>query len=832
MPGYLDSAVLAGQPYKGMSVSQPYGLDSRGPPDLIRFPSSTVSPPSVTSKALYTDPRADPLTVPGSYGTMTAESKYAGVSSGGLVGSVGNDIYSSPLTSAGLGGLQPPPAHSGSSHSMRASTIQRNPYQPDKYEAVSGAPRPEYGTKSPFREMVKHEMLQKDSLQPSHVGYPDPSRPQAGAAPVYQSPPRSTAYSEPGRPTYDSPHPASGSYDEPRGNLYDQRPPATSSYAQVSSGQQGYHDVIPRTQAYQEGAMSGYLDSRRPSNSMYPDSSPPVPTNRGSYPNSPQVAAPQLPASTAASHYTSYNSPTAQSFATKKPTYVSSRQYGAGYDAMSPEAQQPHTPDSRYSTIAYSDLDMKQPNSGLHGNAAMGPGYQEMSPVGSQQPSPLAGASHPSPGMHHSPHQASPLTPHQPSPMQPSPMQPSSMGAGSPQVPMGSPQAVSNAIHQPSPATVQAVADSTTKPRKRQRRKKSDKPVLPPPAKIPAMQGQYDMPGKNYIPAGYGTQYPAGYEAQSPGMQPGMTPVGSPGMQPPPGGLTDYSSMSGQQQHPTSPGQPLMPNQNSPYPPTSEYNSNVQPMQEHMQAYQQPLSGPPIRPQYPPNDVPYVKSEFPGPVKTSPSPPPQQLQPAAPVQLKQEANLKQEVKSETKAAVTMDPDDEFAHLAASPKVAGANTDEKSGDKKSKTFLNSYLSFIQGEKGETLTSVKNSDMSQKPELPKYIPEPRPPVMRRPPDDPMFEADTDSNSSAPKNDSKPEDAASKPGGEDENPLGQMSMSQELAMMVNLDSVNIQPEPEEIPEELPTFDLEMERRQLAEQLKRLNKGKKKKKKGTGGE
>ena len=40
------------------------------------------------------------------------------------------------------------------------------------------------------------------------------------------------------------------------------------------------------------------------------------------------------------------------------------------------------------------------------------------------------------------------------------------------------------------------------------------------------------------------------------------------------------------------------------------------------------------------------------------------------------------------------------------------------------FMGSFLSFLQGNKGETLSSVTNSTVTKKPELPKYIPDPRP------------------------------------------------------------------------------------------------------------
>ena len=46
-----------------------------------------------------------------------------------------------------------------------------------------------------------------------------------------------------------------------------------------------------------------------------------------------------------------------------------------------------------------------------------------------------------------------------------------------------------------------------------------------------------------------------------------------------------------------------------------------------------------------------------------------------------------------------------------------------------TFMNSFLSFLQGQKGETLSSVTNSAVTDRPPMPKYIPEPKSAKVRR-------------------------------------------------------------------------------------------------------
>lgn len=96
--------------------------------------------------------------------------------------------------------------------------------------------------------------------------------------------------------------------------------------------------------------------------------------------------------------------------------------------------------------------------------------------------------------------------------------------------------------------------------------------------------------------------------------------------------------------------------------------------------------------------------------------------------------------------VADDMDDEFAHLASSPHISATSHDSEDDEEQTEkpdnsSFLGSFLSFIRGVKGETLSSVTNSDLKKKPDLPKYIPDPRPP--RRIIQDPTHECSSDSS-----------------------------------------------------------------------------------------
>lgn len=114
-------------------------------------------------------------------------------------------------------------------------------------------------------------------------------------------------------------------------------------------------------------------------------------------------------------------------------------------------------------------------------------------------------------------------------------------------------------------------------------------------------------------------------------------------------------------------------------------------------------------------------------------------------------------------AVKPEVDDEFAHLQKPPSTPAVNKQtqrttslfqnhtqntkpspppvQKPEIKKNPNsgFLNSFLSFIQGKKPETLSSV-NTSVVKRPELPKYIPEPpRPKAVQK---DRKFDSDSTS------------------------------------------------------------------------------------------
>lgn len=92
---------------------------------------------------------------------------------------------------------------------------------------------------------------------------------------------------------------------------------------------------------------------------------------------------------------------------------------------------------------------------------------------------------------------------------------------------------------------------------------------------------------------------------------------------------------------------------------------------------------------------------------------------------------------QTKSVTVQDPDflEEFGHLQ-SPPFTGAKLDTITSHccgpvSKQSPFQNSFLSFLQGNKAETLSSVTNSTITKRPMLPKYIPEPPRPKPVAPP-----------------------------------------------------------------------------------------------------
>lgn len=74
-------------------------------------------------------------------------------------------------------------------------------------------------------------------------------------------------------------------------------------------------------------------------------------------------------------------------------------------------------------------------------------------------------------------------------------------------------------------------------------------------------------------------------------------------------------------------------------------------------------------------------------------------------------------------------DEEFAHLVTPSESADTDTSKGAEGKKSgscqSAFQSSFLSFLQGHKGETLSQVTNSNI-QRPPMPKYTPDLRPVV----------------------------------------------------------------------------------------------------------
>ena len=84
-------------------------------------------------------------------------------------------------------------------------------------------------------------------------------------------------------------------------------------------------------------------------------------------------------------------------------------------------------------------------------------------------------------------------------------------------------------------------------------------------------------------------------------------------------------------------------------------------------------------------------------------------------------------KQKTKAELKCQPqeaemDEEFGHLATSSNKSSETQHRPKLASKDSSFQSSFLSFLQGNKQETLSSVTNSSITHKPELPKYIPEP--------------------------------------------------------------------------------------------------------------
>lgn len=132
--------------------------------------------------------------------------------------------------------------------------------------------------------------------------------------------------------------------------------------------------------------------------------------------------------------------------------------------------------------------------------------------------------------------------------------------------------------------------------------------------------------------------------------------------------------------------------------------------------------------------------------------------------------------------VKPEQDDEFSHLTEPPKVKKSESDfmKKTVSKTEpvsnpaetpslpprtprmdikaaaggSSFMDSYLNFLQGKKPETLSSMSSAIIHNKPQLPKYIPEPRRPRPVEVPKDTSKSDDSRTNSPRRDNDSKSE------------------------------------------------------------------------------
>ncbi|XP_064634671.1 uncharacterized protein LOC135492256 [Lineus longissimus] len=449
-----------------------YGL-----PESIFLPDQ-LGDSQMTKQSLFnTDPHTmkETASEAGAYGTVSTPSDAK--SSWGLSNFVPppsnpfGSISESPTSVFSLT-PEPPPAHSGS----RPSTIQRNPYQKPEYQ-----PKNDFQPKSDFPVRTEHSS--RSDYQSSR-----PNNSDFHLKPEYRSefPPKQEYHAPSVKPDYRQPEFPSKQEFQSRSHVKSEYQSAAKKSRTSSGHSQSLMNSVPRTTGHGMQPAMNQSQSSLPRHSSYP-SSPQV-SNPSTYPSSPHMRKPQVSHSQhSISEYNPYY-PASSGFSSAPSNTVT---YTSGsniepltYDPVSPPSNLPNS---------------RSHNSNTHN---FGLSLQEFTNMSNQDKLHLTDAQS---------HMASSSPIRVQNKIQgmggvastPSPMQPSPISVGSPQVPMASPhnhmsgqmaspQMASSSVP-PVPIPVQAVADSTTKPKRSRNRKKKEKtpdlkmmyPGPPPPLTSP-----------------------------------------------------------------------------------------------------------------------------------------------------------------------------------------------------------------------------------------------------------------------------------------------------------------------------------------------------------
>ncbi|XP_059175548.1 uncharacterized protein LOC131955442 [Physella acuta] len=131
-------------------------------------------------------------------------------------------------------------------------------------------------------------------------------------------------------------------------------------------------------------------------------------------------------------------------------------------------------------------------------------------------------------------------------------------------------------------------------------------------------------------------------------------------------------------------------------------------------------------------------------------------------------------------------DDELSHFTqpglAQPVMVKKEIHEPKPQPKD-SFQNSFLSYLQGHKQETLSSVSSSAVTKKPQLPKYIPEPRRPKPVQPPRESLNLSDAEDSTSKFKDSSMFSDNDSSHKSESDREGYSVQRTSELAVKITL-------------------------------------------------
>ena len=734
-----------------------------------RYASQSAASVAVSKSMLFnTDPHTMKETIPSSgYSSSgssapvpTSDSKSWGLpnyiqpSISNPYGALPGEVTSPTYSSSSLPIPEPPPAHSGT----RPSTIQRNPYQTKVY------------TEPP-----------KVYSEPSKA-YPEPTK----------------GYTEPSPPTRSSAHvsrvapPSQGGSYHLESVLRGTNPLSSQGPPAAHSNSHSLSRSLPSPQTYADPPRSmsthqTYQQSPPSMTAHHRFAEPPrsIATSHGTYSSSSRLPLPvdshHLP-----SPYETYNNTsTSSAYSTIAPPPTSSQLHSSlSYDPVSPA---PTMPDSQstesrrsYPNVLLEDL------AHISSKANFAHSIKNPSPLHSSPQRMSRGLA----DLQYSSAQQS-LTNTVQSPMQPSPI-----SVGSPQVgggggggmslgsPQGSHHAPSSTVPVP-PLPVQAMADSTTKPKKRRRSKKdfieTPKKEMTPPL-TPLTPLAYQQPSTpNSVPHTPTSVSVPSNHSSIPTPESGI-------MQSYEAPLSNASYIKHEDLSPMTAADPRF------------LHDNMSPAEEHSMSHPHPHHPhPPPHPHHPhphasqvymeqvPGEHVFMTNSFgsafanPPPENYLQSPLEQQggddsssydmnsLSPG--MQNMPPKKRKNKVEQREIVADPEEEDDEFAHLKIDPellvkaeeamkkreppmpKVVEPAFVEQEFERPSpppfhipdtrdpphtapvpasmlppvpKTgFQGSFMSFLQGKKPETLSSVTNSSV-KRPPMPKYVPEPRRPA----------------------------------------------------------------------------------------------------------